>query len=166
MINPQAHPSLDTRGTMSPCSLGPSHEASGLIPCMPDPHDDVLPPCSRPSRSLGSLAWLNPSLNSAWLHLPVMTPFMHQGAGANMHCVSYAVPASAQLIDSCQEAYKQCCSPYKFTCSVTWVANPAHGCRVHDSLSHLITLHSRNLGQRISRFISRLRVHLLAPTAK
>jgi len=82
---------------------------------------------------------------------------MHQGAGANMHCVSYAVPAIVQLIDSCQEAYKQCCRSWKFTCSVTWLANPAHGCRVRDSLSHLIISHSRNLGRRISRLISRLR---------
>jgi len=59
-------------------------------------------PCSRPSRSLGSPAWLNPSLGSANWH-PVVTPFMHQGSGANMHCVSYAVPATVQLIDSCQK---------------------------------------------------------------
>jgi len=64
------------------------------------------------------------------------------------------------------EAYKHCCSSCKFTSGVTWVANPAHGCRVHDSLSHLITTHPRNLGRQISRLISWLRVHLFAPTAK
>ncbi len=61
-----------------------------------------------------------------------------------MHCVSYAVPATVQLIDSGQEAYKQCCSSCKFACSVTWMANPAHGCRVHDLLSHLITTQFKN----------------------
>ncbi len=166
MRNPQAHPSLGTPATMSPCSPGPSHRTSGLFPCMPDPHNDVLRPCSRSSRSLGSPAWLNASLGSACLHLPVMTPFMHQGAGANMHCVSYAVPATVQLIDSCQEAYRQCCSSYKFTCSVAWVANPAHGCRVNNLMSRLITAPSQNLGRRISCLILRLKVHLFAPTAE
>jgi len=66
-------PSLGTRAAMSPCNPGPSHKTSGLIPCTPDPHEDLLPSCSRPSISLGYSAWLNASLGSTCLRLPAMT---------------------------------------------------------------------------------------------
>ncbi len=67
---------------------------------MPDLHDNVL------TTAISQEVWaLRPGciypLAAPALHLPVMTPFMPQGAGANIHCVSYVVPATVQLIDSC-----------------------------------------------------------------